>query len=91
MIQPEAKDLIVATHGRGIYKADIAQLQSLTPTVMAKDLHVFDLENIKHSNRWGSSWSSWRKANTPGLDLTFFSAKVDTFTAGSKNGRWYCR
>lgn len=81
VIQPEAKHLIVATHGRGIYKADIAQLQSLTPTVMAKDLYVFDLENIKHSNRWGSSWSSWRKANTPGLDLTFFSAKVDTFTA----------
>src|SRR6056297_1246 len=85
VIQPEAKHLIVATHGRGIYKADIAQLQSLTPEIMAKDLHVFDLENIKHSNRWGSSWSSWMKANTPGLDLTFYASKADTFTATVKS------
>ncbi len=84
VIQPEAKHLIVATHGRGIYKADIAPIQLMTPTVMAKDLYAFDLENIKHSNRWGSSWSSWLKPTTPGVDLTFYSSKAGNFIATVK-------
>ena len=84
VIQPEAKHLIVGSHGRGIYKADISQLQLVTPEITVKDLYAFDLENIKHSSRWGSSWSSWMKANTPGLDLTFYSSKADTFTATVK-------
>jgi len=85
VIQPAAKHLIVGTHGRGIYKADISQLQLMTPAIMAKDLYAFDLDTIKHSSRWGSSWSSWMKANTPGLDLTFYASKADTFTATVKS------
>ncbi len=81
VIQPEAKHLIIGTHGRGIYKADISPLQLMSPIIMGKKLYVFDLEDIKHSGRWGSSWSSWMKANTPGLDLTFYSSKADTFKA----------
>lgn len=81
VIQPEAKHLIVGTHGRGIYKANIAPLQQLTTEIIAKDLYVFDLENIKHSSRWGSSWSLWMKPNTPGIDLIFYTVKPDTFTA----------
>lgn len=81
VIQPEAKHLIVGSHGRGIYKADISALQLLTPDIISKDLYAFDLDTIKHSSRWGNSWSSWRKANTPGLDLIFYSSKADTFTA----------
>jgi photosystem II stability/assembly factor-like uncharacterized protein len=84
VIQPESKHLIIATHGRGIYKSDIAPLQLMTPMIVSKDLHVFDVENINHSSQWGNSWSSWMKANTPGLDLTFYSSKADTFTATVK-------
>ncbi|MGK0494962.1 MAG: photosystem II stability/assembly factor-like uncharacterized protein, partial [Maribacter sp.] len=81
VIQPEAKHLIIATHGRGIYKSNIAPLQLMTPNIVAKDLYVFDLENIKHSSRWGNAWSSWMKANTPGLDVTFYSSNSDTIKA----------
>lgn len=81
VIQPEAKHLIIATHGRGIYKSNIAPLQLMTPNMVVKDLYVFDLENIKHSSRWGNAWSSWMKANTPGLDVTFYSSNPDTIKA----------
>jgi len=44
-IHPRENDLIVATHGRGIYIADIAPLAQLTPEVMASDAHLFTPES----------------------------------------------
>jgi photosystem II stability/assembly factor-like uncharacterized protein len=81
VIQPEAKHLIIATHGRGIYKSDIAPLQLMTPNIASKALYVFDLKNIAHSSKWGSSWTSWMKAGTPGLDVTFYSSNPTTIKA----------
>ncbi len=39
-IHPREQELVVATHGRGIYIADISGLQSLTPAVLAADAHL---------------------------------------------------
>ncbi|WP_324024651.1 glycosyl hydrolase [Maribacter sp. BPC-D8] len=84
VIQKEAKHLIVGTHGRSIYKADISALQTMTPKVLKKTLHTYPLENIKYSSRWGNSWSSWSKASTPGLDITFYSDSDDVYQAKIK-------
>lgn len=43
-IQERDDDLVVATHGRGIYIADIAPLAELTPAVLAADAHLFEPE-----------------------------------------------
>jgi hypothetical protein len=43
-IHPRENDLIVATHGRGIYIADIFPLQGLTEKVLAEDAHLFSIE-----------------------------------------------
>jgi len=43
-IQERDDDLVVATHGRGIYIADIAPLAELTPAVLAADAHLFTPE-----------------------------------------------
>lgn len=79
VIQPEAKHLLVGTHGRSIYKADISNLQKTTTEVMGKNLYVFEVENIKHSKNWGNTFNSWDKPDTPGLDLTFFSDNPDNY------------
>jgi hypothetical protein len=39
-IHPRDQELIVGTHGRGIYIADISGLQALTPAVLASDAHL---------------------------------------------------
>jgi photosystem II stability/assembly factor-like uncharacterized protein len=44
-IHPRENDLIVATHGRGIYVSDISPLAEMTPEVLAKDAHMFDIES----------------------------------------------
>ncbi len=79
VIQPEASHLLVGSHGRSIYKANIAPLQGLTIDVMAKNLYVYPLNHIKHSERWGNAWSSWRAANTPGQDIVFYTSNEDAF------------
>lgn len=81
VIQPEAKHLLIGTHGRSIYKADISALQQMKSEVLAKDLVIFKVDNIKYNKRWGSSWSSWAKPDTPGLDVSFFSVKSGAYTA----------
>jgi len=43
-IHPRENDLIVATHGRGIFIADISSLQELTTEVLAKEAHLFSIE-----------------------------------------------
>jgi hypothetical protein len=42
--QERDDDLVVATHGRGIYILDIAPLSGLTPAVLAADAHLFEPE-----------------------------------------------
>ncbi|MEB8346353.1 glycosyl hydrolase [Flavobacteriaceae bacterium KMM 6898] len=80
-IQAKAKHLLVGTHGRSIYKADIGHIQQMKATDLKKDLLVFKIEDIKHSERWGNSWSSWSKPSTPGIDLTFYTAEPGSYTA----------
>jgi photosystem II stability/assembly factor-like uncharacterized protein len=39
-IHPRERELIVGTHGRGIFIADISPLQTLTPAVLQSDAHL---------------------------------------------------
>ena len=85
VIQAEASHLLVGTHGRSIYKADITPLQKLTPEMLSKKLLVFKLENIKRSEGWGNPSGNWDKPNTPGLDIIFYSNQARTFKAEVKS------
>ena len=73
VIQPVAKHLIVGTHGRSLYKANIAPLQLLTSELKDKDVHVFAINSIRKRSNWGSSWSKWLQPNTPEIMIPFYS------------------
>lgn len=63
-IHPRENDLIVATHGRGIFIADIKPLAELTADVMAADAHFFDPQD---KVRWiASNTRNSSSANFPG-------------------------
>ncbi|WP_343328332.1 VPS10 domain-containing protein [Polaribacter staleyi] len=72
VIQPTAKDLIVATHGRSLYKTNIAALQKMNDSILAKSVAIFKVKNITKSKRWGNSRSPWRAANTPQVEVPFY-------------------
>ena len=67
VVQPTAKHLIVATHGRSLYKADVTSLQNFE----SKEA-IFAIKNIRKRGSWGSSWSKWLKPNTPKVVIPFY-------------------
>lgn len=75
VIQPEKKHLLVGTHGRSIYKAEIAHLQQSRP----ENLMLFPLKKVRHSSRWGNSYSQWREAYTPSTSLTVYAPEETSF------------
>ena len=81
VIQPAAKDLLVGTHGRSVYKTNISKLQEMTSSTLAKKLHLFKTDDIRYSSRWGNAPSTRFRPNTPGVDVNFYAAKEGSFTA----------
>jgi uncharacterized membrane protein YgcG len=45
-IHPRERELIVGTHGRGIWIADISEIEEMTPTVLASDAHLFEIDPV---------------------------------------------
>ena len=73
VVQPEKNHLLVGTHGRSIYLADISPLQEQNTT-----LSLAAVADIRHSNRWGSSYSIWRKPFIPSAKFIAYSAYKGT-------------
>ena len=73
VIQPEAKDLLLGTHGRSIYRANIAPLQKMNSEVESKSITIFEMSSIPYSSRWGSTWSKWLDAYEPEKIIQFYS------------------
>jgi photosystem II stability/assembly factor-like uncharacterized protein len=44
VIHPTERELVVGTHGRGIWVMDISPLEQLTEKVLAADAHLFDVK-----------------------------------------------
>ena len=43
-IQPRDRELVIATHGRGLFVMDAAPLEQWTPKAAAEPLHLFDVK-----------------------------------------------
>lgn len=89
VIHPEANDLILGTHGRSIYLANIEPIQKMNKAVMEKSITLFDVETVRSSWRWGSSWSKFLEPYEPSLDIKVFVKKSgnQTITISSENGK----
>lgn len=84
-IQAKAKDLIVGTHGRSIYKVNLEKVKALTDEILAKNLHLFFVEDITKSKRWGSSWSNWAKKMEPKKEVWFYASNSNEMTISITN------
>ena len=83
-IHPRENDLVVGTHGRGIFITDISPLQELTPEVLASDVHLFDIE---YGMRWidndrrVSSSSNYDGESEPSAVIISYYLKGEAFEA----------
>jgi hypothetical protein len=71
VVQEREKDLVLGTHGRSFYLADISLLQQLK----ANDsrLLLAKLDPVRRSSRWGRSFNSWSEPFEPNVDLQLFA------------------
>ena len=72
VIQPEAKHLVLGTHGRSLYVADISLLQKLTEKTM-QEIVIAEMEPVDFSPRWGSKFSTWGEVYEPKTKIQFYS------------------
>ncbi|MAB56604.1 MAG: glycosyl hydrolase [Aequorivita sp.] len=84
VIQPEAKHLVLGTHGRSLYIADISLLQKLNPKTM-DEVVVAEMEPINFSPRWGSKFSTWGEVYEPKARIQFYSPQAGRANISIKN------
>ncbi|MEO8398548.1 MAG: glycosyl hydrolase, partial [Ignavibacteriaceae bacterium] len=75
VVQPRDKELVVGTHGRSIYIADVQYLQQLNENILAKKLYVFEIENVKYNDSWGIKNYAWDKPSEPSLQIVYYANK----------------
>lgn len=78
VIHPRDKELIVGTHGRSIYIADVSYVQQLTGELLKKDLFVFDLRDMDYNKNWGKKEDTWSDTLVPELSISYYSNKPGT-------------
>jgi len=88
VIHPRDRDLIVGTHGRSIYVGSVKEAQQLTDAVMSKALHVFAMDKVRYSSRWGSKggWFSDDRVPKEQIPVCVQSAGKITVTIETENG-----
>ena len=72
VLHPRENDLVVGTHGRSVFVADMTYLQQIDQNILNKNLHVFKVDNLKYSNRWGNrNW--YGNLIEPSVEIVIFS------------------
>jgi len=89
VIQPQAKHLVLGTHGRSIYTADISLLQRIT-SENDMSLIVGDITPIRASRRWGSTgFNSFGKPFEPNVSIQYYAPSEGnvTITVETEDGK----
>ncbi|MCM4155154.1 glycosyl hydrolase [Gramella sp. AN32] len=79
-IQKEAEDLVVGTHGRSLYIADIAAISNMDMEKMKSAVSISSAESVRFSSRWGNSYNKWMDPYQPELPFTFYADKAGNAT-----------
>lgn len=74
MVHPRDNELIVATHGRSVFVADVKPLQVLKNP--AKAIQAFTPESIRYNERWGQKPYPWADANEPKVAVLYYVGKA---------------
>ena len=85
VIQKKAKDLIVGTHGRSVYKVSLKQVQELKKEVLDKTLYVYEIKNTTKSERWGSKRGAWGDEFIPKNELWFYTNSAGNVSVQLEN------
>lgn len=88
-IQTRENDLVIGTHGRSIWTADLDAVAALDDALMAQTLHVFDGGTTPWNARWGSQRVSWAEPFVPQTEFAVWASTAGSATIRieDKDGR----
>ncbi|MGB3542343.1 WD40/YVTN/BNR-like repeat-containing protein [Rubrivirga sp.] len=78
VVQARDRDLVVGTHGRSIWIADLDHVSRLTPDVTSRTLHVFPPDTTTHRADWGTIGYTWSDAPEPALEVGYWTTATGT-------------
>ncbi len=79
VVHPRDKDLIVGTHGRSIFIADVDQVQQLTKKLRGEDIHLFPVKKMTFNKNWGKKRGAWSEPRVPGLQIVVYLKETGEF------------
>ncbi|MBK8487595.1 MAG: glycosyl hydrolase [Bacteroidetes bacterium] len=87
VIQEREKDLVVGTHGRSIYRADLEELSMMNAEVLNSELYVFPVEKMRYNKRQGNKYWNFGEPVEQSITLPYFSSenanmKAEIFNTG---------
>lgn len=71
VVHPRELELVIATHGRSIYVADLEPFHSVSKR-LNEAVTGFSPDDIRFSSRWGAQFAPYRDPFTPSVDLMYF-------------------
>lgn len=84
VIQKKANDLVVATHGRSLYKLNISVLQEFN-SVKDKSIAIFEIPIVTYSKRWGNKRFSYSEVKEPEFQIPFYTKQQESYTITIKS------
>lgn len=77
VVQQTAQELLIGTHGRSIFKADLTQIQEITPEVRQESVHLFKISPVNYNRNWGRK-EPYKPAEDPMKPVWFFTPAAGT-------------
>ena len=71
-VQNRENDLVVGTHGRSIYKANMTEVQKLSTDIREKGIHSFKIPSVTYSESWGKKYNAWKDASEPKIEMVVY-------------------
>lgn len=74
VVHPRDLELVIATHGRSMYVADVKPLQKIAGSITS--LTLFGSPKIRHRDNWGEKRYLFSEPNLPKASVSFYSAQA---------------
>jgi photosystem II stability/assembly factor-like uncharacterized protein len=73
VVHPRDKEIVVATHGRSIYKANVEHVQQLKPQHLDSLTCFNEKLSIPYRERWGTRSASWTSYSEPSVTFPVYT------------------
>ncbi|MEL7001213.1 MAG: FlgD immunoglobulin-like domain containing protein, partial [Bacteroidota bacterium] len=71
IVHPRDNELVVATHGKSMYVADVKPLQKVAGS-KSFGIKAFELKPLRYSKNWGEKRLPYLKSSEPSITLKYF-------------------